>query len=784
MSKPDKPVIVQAPIAGLDRNYAYQSQPPYSFPDGLNIRCRDVFEQRERVGSRPCLQKAYQTLLGSGNPIRLMNVCNTLNLQNISTYGDDFSGGAMSGDWTAPSGSSLPSVSGGYARASGTPVSKRAVLTLVSTINTTSARDASILVANATNTAGASCIVMLDVLTTTVAGIRAFVTMTGDVGQHATLFLEIQNVTVASYATYYSLSPLWLKVSIDASNTVRVYWENADTPNIVYSIPGTYTPTGALAGFAIENASGEGLVDSFRLNYYSTTGSTNLPPRALVASSNGLVYYETVASSLLSVGGSVRLANDILLSSVNRLTNLYIADYGLAVQGTIGATNGGAGTTLTDATGGGVNFTTAGVNADDYRVEIISGSAGTISGIYGITSVSGTNLVLSTTPGISKTAIVYRVVRGSKIFDSSAITLALMGIGTIGNQPPLGCKIVTAWLDKLVWGKDPRNPNVAFLSRSGDPLDYLYATGDESGAFAYDPAKSAGAATIGDPITAMIPHSDDYLLFTGYKSINIQRGDPTAGGQLDVVTRDAGVVDFAAWCYTPEHIPVALGYNGLFMFTPGPSATPVDLSKGKLPQELIGVDPSLYFVQLSYSVRDDGIYVSVTPKTAGNTTHWFFSWTRKAFYPAGYSSTKEATAQCVHDVGASGNPVALFGDRDGYIRQHINGAANDDGTSVSSNVLLGPFALGAPVYDGVIHEVLCALARQSNPVLVEVLVGTTAEEARYAAAFDSFTMVAGRNPTYRCKARGGACFLRLSSSLPWTLESLALIREIVGIQRT
>jgi hypothetical protein len=59
-------IEIQQPLAGLDRNYAYQSQPPFSLCDAMNVRCTDVFEQRSRLGSRPGLVKAFCQQLGGG----------------------------------------------------------------------------------------------------------------------------------------------------------------------------------------------------------------------------------------------------------------------------------------------------------------------------------------------------------------------------------------------------------------------------------------------------------------------------------------------------------------------------------------------------------------------------------------------------------------------------------------------------------------------------------------------------------------------------------------------
>lgn len=56
---PRSDLNIVPPISGLDRAWSFQSQPPFTLPDALNCRTRDVFEQRARLGSRPGLVKAF-----------------------------------------------------------------------------------------------------------------------------------------------------------------------------------------------------------------------------------------------------------------------------------------------------------------------------------------------------------------------------------------------------------------------------------------------------------------------------------------------------------------------------------------------------------------------------------------------------------------------------------------------------------------------------------------------------------------------------------------------------
>jgi hypothetical protein len=52
-------IQIQPPLAGVDRAYAFQSQPPFTLSDANNVRGRSVFDQRAILGSRPGLVKAF-----------------------------------------------------------------------------------------------------------------------------------------------------------------------------------------------------------------------------------------------------------------------------------------------------------------------------------------------------------------------------------------------------------------------------------------------------------------------------------------------------------------------------------------------------------------------------------------------------------------------------------------------------------------------------------------------------------------------------------------------------
>jgi len=495
------------------------------------------------------------------------------------------------------------------------------------------------------------------------------------------------------------------------------------------------------------------------------------------------VYRENTAGGMTDVTTALTLASDRLLSSTPYLQKLYIADYAKKASGnnaalTFSSPNG----TLTDAAG---DFVTNGVSTDDDWLEILSEGNGT-AGVYLITARTATTITFTGDGGTHASGVKYRVCRAPKVFDSSDLTLTKMPIGTIGNQPPLGCTIVAAWMEKLVWTADPDYPHIAYLSKSGDPNDYAYVADiadlEPGQAFVYDPARTAGAGSIGDSVKAVIPHSDNYIIFAGYKTVSIQRGDPTYNGTLDLVTRDIGIVDKQAWSYTPEGVICGLSPDGIYLFFPGPNANPRRESRIRLPQELVNIDTDAYDVMAAYDIRRQGVRFFVTPKMIGPTTHWFLDWEKKAFYADTLPPEMDPTAICQHSIGGDRTPTIVLGCRDGFLRVADEETDNDDGTNFDSFATLGPFTLGHPGFEGIIHEVFTELARQSGPILVEIMVGDSPEQAFNSEPILSFSCSAGVNPPELVRLRGGCCFIRVSSedNTAWAIEAQMIEREIVG----
>jgi hypothetical protein len=60
---------IRQPIDGVDRNAGFSKQPITTVGDAMNVRCRDVFESRVRLGSRPGLVKTFAQNIGAETPV-------------------------------------------------------------------------------------------------------------------------------------------------------------------------------------------------------------------------------------------------------------------------------------------------------------------------------------------------------------------------------------------------------------------------------------------------------------------------------------------------------------------------------------------------------------------------------------------------------------------------------------------------------------------------------------------------------------------------------------------
>ena len=355
---------------------------------------------------------------------------------------------------------------------------------------------------------------------------------------------------------------------------------------------------------------------------------------------------------------------------------------------------------------------------------------------------------------------------------------------TINGIPPLNCPLCCTYRGRLVFAGSGA---VWYMSRVLVPTDWDYG---------YDPADPsravAGTSTttggIPDPILALIPHSDDYLIFGCDRSMWILTGDAAYGGTITALSRDIGVMGPGAWCTLPDSSIVFLSRDGIYQIQPGGSSYPMPISRALIPSELLNIDYTASNVSMAYDLQAMGIHISITPIAGGTGIHYFLDWTAKTFWPVTFGSNSlQPTAMLRYSATPTQPTQALFGCLDGYVRNYSNSATNDDGTAINSLIAYGPFRIGGPGYDGQIINIAADLDVNSAGVTWSIYGADSAEAAVAAAIAGSpswtGTWSGGRNSRQYPMARGYALTIVLTGTSLWAVEEIRIEGRRKGLIR-
>lgn len=814
----DKRVLsLKFPFGGLHRRSAIQSMPPYTCADALNVRPYDSIAQRLRGGSRPGLIKSHYTQLGSGNPVRMLNAVTIANTNDLTFWVDNFDAPAMSGVWTAASWlNGLPGILPDSAAAvTYSTGALGAVRSALSDLDVSQAYVIELFI-NPYNqshqgTYQIFCRMDNSAPVATTAGVILELVMPDASGTYSgslkyyTGSVLTTNVIFTSGATTVPLAG-WFRVII-SGNDISCYW----LENQVLAATTVGAPAGARFGFSAHATQpllgGICLMDTFRIQY--KTGNNNQSyRRMLAASSNGTLYKEEYLNTMTSVSSNLSLATDVYIQSAERFQKLYIADYGnpkkISLTGVVSAG------VLDDASVS--DWTALGLNIYDYMVEItnVTGATGDFpsnGGSFAFSVIHATNgLTLTGTTGGAVSAT-YRVSRCPKIFDPIANTLTKW-LPTAGYIE-LECPLVTCYRDRMVLAGPPTAPHAWFMSRAGDPLDFDYGARDTDTGRAV-----AGVDTesglLGEPIKALIQGGDTFLIFGCESSMWILEQDPTYNGQLRNISRTIGVVDKKAWCFGPNNEIIFLSRDGLYLLPPGGQGNPQSISREKLPEELLRLDNTQYYIQLWYDVQDRGVHIFITPVDGSGQFSWWMDWETKGFWPVSLGGTTasaqvynlDPTHSLYHAASCARDTAVVMGCRDGYLRRYSSGSdiCSDENQRFNAYVDYGPIQMGDLMRDGLLAELVGMLGKGTSPlgasgIQYAIYVGETAEAARLAttpfsnnAVANGFWALDGLNYKARPRARGGYFRLRVGvlpgfSGPRWAMEAITAVLEKMGVQR-
>ena len=176
-------------------------------------------------------------------------------------------------------------------------------------------------------------------------------------------------------------------------------------------------------------------------------------------------------------------------------------------------------------------------------------------------------------------------------------------------------------------------------------------------------------------------------------------------------------------------------------------------------------------------------------RTSANTTHWWFDWETRGFFPFSLPVTMDPLTTMEYTSACSEDSSAIAGCRDGYIRRFHRYHYQDSGANeIESVVDYGPIAMGRVMGDqqGVLAEITGELGADSAPVDFAVRGGLSGEDAYSATADYSATWSeAGVNYSQHPRVGGAAGFVRLTNQTtrPWSVENVRVRLQPMGKNR-
>lgn len=278
---------------------------------------------------------------------------------------------------------------------------------------------------------------------------------------------------------------------------------------------------------------------------------------------------------------------------------------------------------------------------------------------------------------------------------------------------------------------------------------------------------------VGDIITALIPYTDDVMVFGCDHSIYMLQGDPLNGGNLSLVTEKIGIAFGQAWCKDPYgNLYFVSNRTGIYTLIPGQA--PQRISQ-QIEQLLLAINMGSNTIRMEWDDIFQGVHVFVTPTAAaGKTTHFFYETRTGAWWTDTFDNKNHNPLATVQFDGNNPNDrVVCIGSWDGVVRYLDRNAQTDDKRPILSSVVIGP--IDTEDLDEMMLKSLQALmGADSSSVSYTILLGTSPEQALNMVAVPQLqgTFTGGLNLTGFIRRAAKFIYIRIDASNPWRIESI------------
>lgn len=342
---------------------------------------------------------------------------------------------------------------------------------------------------------------------------------------------------------------------------------------------------------------------------------------------------------------------------------------------------------------------------------------------------------------------------------------------------PTTTRLLALYRGRLFHGRFAADPYNYYASKSGDFLDYDAADITQNGAFAGNNTQQAGL--LGDTLIAMIPYGDVSMVMGMSSSMAVMRGDPKAGGSIDTVSREIGIVRPQAWARDPDGNLYFLSRDGLYAMQPG-GGTPKPMSRGRLDDTLGNINHATTKVMMTWDPGELGLKIYLMPLFDNLPTRVVFWEQRKdAFWPDLIAPGVGPTAAA--PIAGADKRFVLLGCWDGFLRTLDENALTDDGEAIESFVDYPPMQFNGDMVDSKIVQSRYLFADNGTNfgATYSLRVATDAVTARTADISYSRTLtVGGYQGLDRHRERGACAILRVANSVlskTWAIERTTLL---------
>lgn len=293
------------------------------------------------------------------------------------------------------------------------------------------------------------------------------------------------------------------------------------------------------------------------------------------------------------------------------------------------------------------------------------------------------------------------------------------------------------------------------------------------------------AGEVPDITNAMVPLSDDLLLFGCDHSLYVLAGDPGRGAEFDILSSTIGMAFGVSWCKDPLGAVYFYGSKGgVFRLVGGQQLERI--SHRRIERQLQDVDQSAYRLELQYDWRHDGVWVVQVPQASGPATadvrSWFFDTKNGGWWPDAIAHRPTATA--IYDGDLPNDRLTLMVGADGFVRYVDESEASDDGTDIESSVMVGPLAVQGDMRLKV-NRVVAEMGATTQAARVSIYESDTADVIP-ERPIDTYEVGAGRSSKLPLRARGSYLWIELSGAgqgRHWSFEAGSIESTEAGKRR-